>query len=136
MRSATMMREPAAGFGLTRGESPVSTVRRYYELVDSGDVRGLIGLFAPDARYYRPGYPPLVGRAELERFYSEQRVIKEGLHVLSAVVAAGDDVAVHGEFKGVLRNGQRVDARFADFFSFGPDGHFTRRDTFFFAPLV
>lgn len=131
-----MTREHDADSDLGGGVSPVSTVRRYYELVDSGDVNGLIGLFAPDVRYYRPGYPPLVGRAELERFYREQRVIKEGSHVLSAVVAAGDDVAVHGEFKGVLRNGQRVDARFADFFAFGPDGHFARRDTFFFSPLV
>ena len=108
----------------------------YYELVDAGDVTGLLGLFAPDARYYRPGYPPLVGHAELERFYREHRVIKEGSHVLSAVVAAGDDVAVHGEFRGVLRTGQSVNARFADFFSLGLDGHFVRRDTFFFAPLV
>ena len=131
-----MMREPDAGAGHEGGVSQVATVCRYYELADSGDVHGLIGLFAQDARYYRPGYPPLVGRAELERFYREQRVIKEGLHVLSVVVAAGDNVAVHGEFKGVLRNGQQVDARFADFFSFGPDGHFARRDTFFFSPLV
>ena len=116
--------------------SQVSTVRRYYELVDSGDVRGLIGLFAPDAHYYRPGYPPLVGHAELELFYHEQRVIREGAHVLGMVVAAGDDVAVHGEFKGVLRTGQQIAARFADFFSFAPDGHFARRDTFFFSPLI
>jgi len=130
------MREPDVRSDHGAGVSPVSTVRRYYELVDSGDVSGLIGLFAPDAQYYRPGYPPLVGRAALEHFYREQRVIKEGSHVLSAVVAAGDNVAVHGEFKGLLRNGQQVDARFADFFSFGPDGYFARRDTFFFSPLV
>lgn len=131
-----MMREPGADSGPESSASAVSAVRRYYELVDAGDVSGLIGLFAPDARYYRPGYPPLVGHAELERFYREQRVIREGSHVLSAVVAAGGDVAVRGEFEGVLRNGQRVSARFADFFSLGLDGHFVRRDTFFFAPLV
>jgi steroid Delta-isomerase len=115
---------------------PVSTVRKYYELVDAGDVRGLVGLFAPDARYYRPGYPPLVGHDELELFYHEQRVIREGAHVLSTVVAAGSDVAVHGEFKGVLRDGRRVTARFADFFAITPDGRFARRDTFFFSPLI
>ena len=116
--------------------SAESTVRKYYELVDLGDIPGLIRLFAPDASYHRPGYPPLVGRAELERFYREQRVIKEGSHMLTMVVAAGCDVAVHGEFKGTLRNGQRVAARFADFFSFGSDGHCVRRDTFFFSPLL
>lgn len=116
--------------------SPVSTVRRYYELVNLGDVAGLLGLFAPDASYHRPGYPPLVGRVELERFYREQRVIRAGSHVLTMVVAAGRDVAVHGQFTGVLHNGERMEARFADFFSFGPGGQFTRRDTFFFSPLL
>lgn len=116
--------------------SPVSAVRRYYELVDSGDIPGLVGLFSPDASYQRPGYPPLVGRQALERFYREQRVIKEGSHVLAMVVAAENDVAVHGEFSGVLHDGQQVAVRFADFFSVGPDGQFTRRDTFFFSPLV
>ena len=116
--------------------SPVSTVRKYYELVDAGNVRGLVGLFAPDAHYCRPGYPPLIGHHELELFYREQRVIREGAHVLSTVVAAGSDVAVHGEFKGVLMDGQQVSARFADFFAIAPDGRFARRDTFFFSPLI
>jgi steroid Delta-isomerase len=116
--------------------STVSTVRRYYELVDAGDVHGLLALFAPDAIYHRPGYPCLAGRAELERFYRDQRVIKAGSHTLTMLVAAGNHVAVHGDFSGVLCDGRRVDVRFADFFTLGPGGHFVRRDTFFFAPLV
>jgi steroid Delta-isomerase len=116
--------------------APEALVRRYYELVDSGDVPGVVGLFAPDACYCRPGYPALVGHAELELFYREQRVIKEGSHTIMIVVAAGRDVAVHGQFRGVLHDGQWIDARFADFFLLGLDGRFVRRDTFFFAPLV
>ncbi len=107
---------------VTAETTPISAVRRYYQLVDADDVTGLIGLFAPDARYYRPGYQPLTGRDEMERFYREERVIAKGSHTLTAIVAAGRDVAVHGEFSGVLRDGRQTSLRFADFFCFGPDG--------------
>jgi ketosteroid isomerase-like protein len=111
-------------------------VRSYYRLVDSNDVDGLVALFEPDSTYHRPGYPPLVGRTALERFYRGERVIDTGEHRLSTVVTDGDTTAVHGEFHGVLRDGRTVELRFADFFTFGPEGGFARRDTFFFAPMV
>jgi steroid delta-isomerase len=111
-------------------------VRRYYELVDKGDVPGLVALFDPDAVYHRPGYPPLRGKEELLRFYSSQRVIKEGRHTVGALVAGDGEIAVHGEFHGTLHSGETVDARFADFFRCNPDGTFARRDTFFFVPLI
>jgi ketosteroid isomerase-like protein len=119
--------------GSVTGEN---AVRRYYELVDEGDVPGLVALFDEDAVYHRPGYPPLRGKEELTRFYSGQRVIKEGRHTLEALVAADDGVAVHGHFKGVLHSGEAAETRFADFFRFAPDGTFSRRDTFFFVPLI
>jgi steroid delta-isomerase len=118
------------------GMSYEANVRKYYEFVDADDIPGLIGLFATDATYLRPGYPPLVGRAELERFYRDERVIARGSHELTKVIAAGADVAVHGQFTGVLRDGTQVEVRFADFFALGPDGHFVHRDTFFFSPAV
>lgn len=111
-------------------------VRTYYRLVDSGDVTGLVNLFGDDAVYHRPGYEPLVGHDDLLRFYSGVRVIKEGRHEVTTVVAAGSEAAVHGTFEGVLDDGREVSLRFADFFVFGADGAISRRDTFFFAPLV
>ncbi|MFB6809473.1 nuclear transport factor 2 family protein [Streptomyces sp. NPDC056387] len=111
-------------------------VRRYYELVDAGDVLGLVELFDRDAVYHRPGYQPLVGRTELERFYREERVIEEGRHTVSLLVQQGDDVAVQGSFAGRLRDGSAVELRFADFFSFSGANTFRRRDTFFFTPKV
>lgn len=114
----------------------VNAVRRYYELVDEGDVAGLVALFHRDAVYHRPGYEPLCGTEELTRFYTSQRVIKEGRHILDAVVADGDAVAVHGTFHGTLHSGATVETRFADFFRCDADGTFVRRDTFFFAPLI
>ncbi|WP_328930069.1 nuclear transport factor 2 family protein [Streptomyces sp. NBC_00190] len=111
-------------------------VREYYSLVDDGDIGGLIELFAPDAVYHRPGYEPMQGRADLERFYRTQRVIREGSHTITAIIQSGADVAVRGEFRGVLNDGRATSLRFADFFSLSPDGRFARRNTFFFAPLV
>jgi ketosteroid isomerase-like protein len=123
------MVQPTAALGESR-------IRRYYELVDAGDVPALVDLFAPDARYCRPGYPPLVGHAELERFYREQRVIREGEHTLATLVAADDEIAVHGLFRGVLHDGERAELRFADFFRMTPEGRIACRDTFFFVPAV
>jgi ketosteroid isomerase-like protein len=114
----------------------VAAVLRYYALVDQGDVPGLVALFAPDATYHRPGYQPIGGSAALTAFYLDQRVIREGKHTINAVVANSQQVAVQGTFAGVLRDGRSVDLRFSDFFTVGADDRFTRRDTYFFAPLV
>ncbi|WP_447041114.1 nuclear transport factor 2 family protein [Streptomyces sp. DSM 118878] len=117
-------------------EGRESRIRRYYELVDAGDVPGLVNLFDEDAVYRRPGYEPLVGHAGLERFYREHRVIKEGRHTVATLVLHGDDAAVHGEFRGALHDGREVDLRFADFFTFSDANTFRSRDTFFFTPMV
>jgi ketosteroid isomerase-like protein len=111
-------------------------VRTYYALVDGNDIDGLVELFAHDAVYRRPGYPPLQGRGELERFYREERVIKSGRHTLDDVVSSRSRVAVAGTFSGTLHNGQELTLQFADFFSFGDDDTFASRDTYFFTPLV
>ncbi|THA23955.1 nuclear transport factor 2 family protein [Streptomyces sp. RKND-216] len=126
----------ARATGTESAESSESTVRRYYDLVDSGDVAGLVSLFTPDATYHRPGYRPMVGHEAMTSFYSGERVIKEGRHTLDTVVEHGARIAVHGEFNGVLRDESTVSLRFADFFQVAGDGRFSRRDTFFFAPLV
>ncbi|GGM76680.1 hypothetical protein GCM10011609_10770 [Lentzea pudingi] len=114
----------------------VTSVHRYYELVDAGDVTGLVNMFSPDATYRRPGYAPMVGHEEMSAFYGGARVIREGRHTVDKVVESAEEVAVYGTFNGVLHDGRQVDLRFSDFFEFTEDGHFARRDTFFFAPLV
>lgn len=111
-------------------------VRRYYQLVDEGDVPGLLQLFSPDVVYERPGYEPIRGRAALEDFYRDVRVIVSGRHSLRSLVCADAEVAVQGDFAGVLRDGDNVRLRFADFFQVTADGLFSRRNTYFFQPLV
>ena len=113
-----------------------SRVREYYRRVDADDIEGLIALFSPEAIYRRPGYEPICGRQELEVFYRKDRVIARGRHSVESVIC--DDLlgAVQGSFEGDLRNGDSVRLRFADFFTAGSDHLFTRRDTYFFQPLV
>jgi steroid Delta-isomerase len=114
----------------------IRAVRHFYRLVDSGDVPGLAALFAPDAPYRRPGYELMVGPEGLRGFYGEARVISAGAHTLTSLLTDGRTVGVFGEFHGVLKDGNPVDLRFADSFTLRPDGLFSSRDTYFFAPLT
>ncbi|MFF5250947.1 nuclear transport factor 2 family protein [Streptomyces leeuwenhoekii] len=117
-------------------EKAIRLVERYYDLVDRNDIPGLVSLFTPDVVYERPGYPPLRGIGELERFYRQDRVIESGKHSLRGVAADNELIAVHGDFTGRLRDGEDVCVRFADFFQVARDGLFRRRDTYFFSPRV
>ncbi len=110
-------------------------VRRYYELVDGGDLEAMYALFADDVVYDRPGYEPLEGMAAFRAFYEDERVIEEGVHTVDGLVVDGDHVAVEGAFAGSLRDGTEVHLRFADFFTLR-DGLIVRRNTYFHAPLV
>lgn len=110
-------------------------IRRYYELVDANDVTEMVALFQPEAVYCRPGYPELAGHADITDFYAHQRKFRSGSHSLTAVLDTGARVAVHGRFRGVLHDGSTMELRFADFFEIGDDGRFSRRDTYYFAPL-
>ncbi|GLZ37992.1 nuclear transport factor 2 family protein [Actinokineospora sp. NBRC 105648] len=110
--------------------------RAVYDRVDADDVDGLLALFTEDCVYTRPGYDPWVGHAGLATFYREARSIRSGAHTLTTVLATGRDVAVHGEFHGLLRTGDEVHLRFAEFLELAADGRFARRITYYFAPLA
>ncbi|MEK8146036.1 nuclear transport factor 2 family protein [Streptomyces sp. M10(2022)] len=114
----------------------VRTVRRFYELVDSGDPQGLAALFADNAEYRRPGYDLMVGPAGLLGFYGRDRTIRSGRHTLTTLLTDSHTVGVFGEFHGELHDGNPVDLCFADSFTVRPDGLFASRDTYFFTPLV
>lgn len=123
---------------MTDRSSAEAVVRAYYDAVDADDVETLIGLFAADATYGRPGYEPFVGHEALRAFYTGDRVIASGTHTLDAVVvdATGEQVAVHGRFEGTLKDGSAAAVRFADFYVLDEAGLFARRTTFFHAPAV
>ncbi|QQS02162.1 MAG: nuclear transport factor 2 family protein [Austwickia sp.] len=121
---------------MSETERNLASVRRYYALVDADDVPGLVALFAPDAVYRRPGYEPLRGRDDLTAFYSGARVIASGRHTIETEVAGPTGVAVSGRLAGVLKDGTARELRWADFYTFTPEGLLATRDTFFFAPMV
>ncbi|MDI5982659.1 nuclear transport factor 2 family protein [Amycolatopsis magusensis] len=118
------------------GTGHAATVRRYFGLIDDGDLAGSVALFAPDAVYRRPGHPPFEGRERIAHFYLELRTIRSGSHSFDAVLVDGHRTAVHGGFRGTGFDGRPIDLRFSDFFEFDTDGAITRRDTYFFAPLA
>jgi ketosteroid isomerase-like protein len=61
-------------------------VRAYYAAVDRGVIDNVVDIFALDAEYYRPGYPPMHGREQLRNFYTNQRVLIGGQHIIELVV--------------------------------------------------
>jgi steroid delta-isomerase len=119
---------------MTRADG-IEVVATCYRLIDAGDVDGMLKLFADDAVYQRPGYPPLAGSAALRVFYTSTRMIRQGVHILHTLVVSGDVVAVEGTFRGTLKDGSAVEQRFADFFRLC--GHrVSERRTYFDAPAV
>ena len=104
-------------------------VRRYYDLVDEERYQELFDLFAGDVVYERPGQDPLEGIAEFERFYLEDRPLKDGSHTLYDVVIEGDTAAVRGSFSG-RQNGESVTFGFADFHTFDESGKIAFRYTY------
>jgi steroid Delta-isomerase len=121
---------------IERNREAEQRAREYYRKVDLADLDAVLELFSSAVTYQRPGYPTIHGHGELRQFYRETRIIDDGEHMVDTLVVDHPKVAVHGRFEGTLRSGEQVSVRFADFFEVGADGRFTRRDTFFFAPLV
>ena len=113
-----------------------ASVLRYYRTVDTGAPEDVVALFATDAVYRRPGYAPLVGSEELLAFYAGRRVIASGRHTVDRLLVDADTAAVQGSFRGILRDGEAVALRFADFFRIDEGGLIAQRDTYFDAPLV
>ena len=121
---------------ITTAERNATVIREFYARIDAGDVPGMCALLSPDVQYCRPGYPDMNSRDAIDRFYREDRVIRDGRHTLASVVATGTDVAVHGDFSGTTRDGTPARHRFAEFFTVAADGSLASRRTFFYIPYV
>jgi uncharacterized protein len=90
-------------------------VRRYYQLVDQGDIDGLLAVFSHDITYERQGTPRIVGKTALSRFYREDRRIRSGTHSLDQVLTGVTGwIAVKGTFRGELKTGEHVKVQFTD----------------------
>jgi ketosteroid isomerase-like protein len=130
----------AAGSPSARGSvgamrSQRETVQEYFRCVDAGDVEALLAVFADDAVYERPGYPPLEGIARIRAFYEGERVIDHGAHDVEGIVVEGDHAAAWGSFRGVSRAGAALEERWSDVYRFA-DGRIVYRRSHFFRPAV
>lgn len=105
-------------------------VLRYFELVDSRRFEEVLDLFDREIVYERGGTGVIKGIDKLRQFYNEQRVIERGKHQLETVLLDGDWAAVRGSFTGVLKTGESVTVRFADFHQFRK-GKIWRRYSYF-----
>lgn len=111
------------------------TVERMFEAIDASRWELLPGIFSESCIYERPGYPPIHGIEALTRFYSQERRIASGRHVIGGHYECPSGLIVTGSFSGHLRDGQQVSVEFADCYGFA-DGLIDRRKTYFYAPLI
>jgi ketosteroid isomerase-like protein len=124
-------RAPTASAGaIHRG-----VVEQLFEAVDRCEWEALPRFFCPEIVYERPGYPPLIGLAQVLHFYREVRVIASGVHRLHDILAVRDRAVCCGEFRGSRRDGTPVEVRFADAYAFS-NGKIRTRCTYFFQPAV
>ncbi|MFD0367358.1 nuclear transport factor 2 family protein [Streptomyces sp. NPDC059071] len=109
--------------------------RRLFAIIDGRRWNELGRVFAADCVYHRPGYPALVGLADIERFYREERIIESGSHRVEEVMAGDDSLACWGSFQGLSRAGERLDERFSDHYRID-DGLISARRTYFYRAAI
>jgi len=105
-----------------------------FRAVDAADWDGVARFFHPDLVYDRPGYPRLVGRDEVARFYREVRSIR-GEHLFEGFAIEPETGACWGRFVGSKKDGTPLDLEFADCYRF-KDGLLWRRKSYFYTPLA
>jgi nuclear transport factor 2 (NTF2) superfamily protein len=66
-------------------------IKVYCNSIDSHDVERLLGVFAKDGEWQRPGNPPLKGRAEIREFVEHHGVGAVSAHYVTNIVVDVDD---------------------------------------------
>ncbi|WP_413456478.1 nuclear transport factor 2 family protein (plasmid) [Glutamicibacter sp. FR1] len=112
------------------------TVRGYYDQIDRNDLVSALSLFADTAVYVRPGYLPMIGIAAIKEFFTTERIISVGSHVVENLLVDGLNVGCFGSFSGKAFSGERLEVRFADFWYFDSALQVTTRESFFGVPAV
>jgi uncharacterized protein len=113
-----------------------AAVQGYYDALDRDDIEAVLDSFNGDVLYRRPGYPTIVGMDGLRAYYSSDRKLKAGRHVIKALIAEGPTVAAHGVWEGELKGGGTTSMGFAAFFGFDAAGRIDEHTTYFFTPAV
>ncbi|QQS01390.1 MAG: nuclear transport factor 2 family protein [Austwickia sp.] len=117
-------------------DDPRKTVQRYYDALDRDDLEAVLELFSGDVLYRRPGYEVIAGMDRLRDYYSGDRKLAAGRHLVRDVLVEGQKAAAHGMYEGQLKDGDRTAMGFAAFFSFDMNGRIAEHTTYFFTPAV
>jgi hypothetical protein len=110
-------------------------IQAMFDDIDARNWESLRGRFCEDAVYERPGYDPLEGREAILHFYEKVRIIISGEHQLTRIVTNEECGASWGRFVGKSRQGDDLDERFADCYTF-EDGKVKTRVSYFFRPAI
>jgi ketosteroid isomerase-like protein len=106
-----------------------------FAAVDDGDVERFLRGYADNVVYERPGYPAIVGRDALERFYRLERTVEHGRHTIEGLICEDGRGVAWGSFAGVSRTGDPLAERWCDVYLFEHDLIVFRR-THFYRPGV
>ena len=117
-------------------EDPRKTVQHYYDALDRDDLEAVLELFSGEVLYRRPGYEVIAGLERLRAYYSGDRKLAAGRHLVRDVLVEGQKAAAHGMYEGQLKDGERTAMGFAAFFSFDMNGRIAEHTTYFFTPAV
>ncbi|WP_168583322.1 nuclear transport factor 2 family protein [Gephyromycinifex aptenodytis] len=113
-----------------------AAVQGYYDALDREDIETALDYFGGEILYRRPGYEPITGLERLRAYYTQDRLLASGRHVIRSVVVEGHSAAAHGTFEGELKDGGRTTTGFAAFFTFDGGGRIIEHTTYFFVPAV
>ncbi|GAB49265.1 nuclear transport factor 2 family protein [Mobilicoccus pelagius] len=114
-----------------------AAVQGYYDALDRDDVEAALDYFGGEILYRRPGYPPITGLEGIRTYYTRDRKLAGGRHVIREMIVEGSSVAAHGTFEGELKDGGRTTTGFAAFFRFdNAHGRIVEHTTYFFTPAV
>lgn len=113
-----------------------AAVQGYYDALDADDIEAVLATFSGDVLYRRPGYEDIVGLQQLRNYYSSERKIAPGRHVLRRILVDDLDAAAQGTYEGQLKDGGRTTVGFAAIFTFDHGGRITEHQTYFFIPSV
>jgi ketosteroid isomerase-like protein len=113
-----MSSEEKSTMAITEVSRQAEIVRGYYTNIDAKDIPAALACFASTAVYRRPGYDELVGLAAIQDFYRHTRDLGDGGHLIESIVGTEQEIAVRGRFEGSFRDGEPLQAGFADFWLF------------------
>lgn len=113
----------------------MNLLQEMFQAIDSKEWSVLPRFFAAEAVYERPGYEPLRGLDVILRFYTNERIVRDGCHHIEGFVLHENLASCWGTFDGVSHDGQELHERFSDVYEIGEEKIVHRR-THFFRPAI